>query len=391
MSPRRLALLVDALNPRATRSEHPPNLADALERAGYAVELHWVSAGLLARVDGRRRRGAGVAQLESAASRILGDRPDLVIAYDPACPAAWLGARVATRLAVPLVLIEPAWFTLRRAHERILESVGRTLWGRVIRQSTAAVVAVDPHARARALSRGFALDRVTMIPSGVDPEQYRPGRTSAAVARHRLRGRILLHLGPLEPGRGLEVLIQAFARTVGQRGDWTLALIGSGSLRRRLETLAARLGVRAGVRFLPKVDADEVPGLFAAATLLAVPAEDERVRGRQVVRAMAAGLPVLCSDIPRLAFRVEHGVTGYLAPPGDVAAWTAALERVASSPVAREAWAVAARQRVLERFTWPAIAARYGTLIEGVLAGHGPSVERVDRAAGGPARVLSEP
>ncbi|QDU67284.1 glycosyltransferase family 4 protein [Engelhardtia mirabilis] len=374
MATTRIAVLVDALNPRALRSEHPPNLVAALEALGYRVELHWVSAGLFARVDGRSPRGPEVAQLEGASTQVLGSRPDLVLAYDPACPAAWLGARVAGRLDVPLVLIEPAWFPLRRLHERILEGIGRRLWGHRIRTETAAVIAVDPYARGRALSRGFALERVTMIPSGVDADLYRPGRTSVAIARHRLRGRLLLHVGPLEPGRGHEVLIQAFARTVGQRGDWTLVFVGQGSLRRRLETTAARLGVRGGVRFIPKVEPDELAGLYCAATLLAVPAEDERVRGRQIVRAMAACLPVMASDLPRLAFRIEHEVTGYLVPPGDLRAWTAALERVASSPVAREAWADRARERVLADYSWPQIAARYQALLERVLEGNGKRV-----------------
>ena len=369
MPSKRLAVLVDALNPRALRSEHPPNLAAALEALGYQVELHWVSAGLFARVDGRSPRGPEVAHLEGASTQVLATRPDMVVAYDPACPAAWLGARVAARLDVPLVLIEPAWFPLRRLHERILEGFGRRLWGRRVHAQTAAVVAVDPYARSRALSRGFALDRVTMIPTGVDAELYRPGRTSVAVARHRLRGRLLLHVGPLEPGRGLDVLIQAFARTVGQRGDWTLVFVGQGSLRRRLETTAARLGVRAGVRFIQRIEPDELAGLYCAATLLAVPAEDERVRGRQIARAMASSLPVICSDLPRLAFRIEHEVTGYLVPPGNVGAWTAALDRLASSPVAREAWAERARAQVLANLTWPSVAARYRTLLESVFAG----------------------
>lgn len=376
MSALRIALLVDALNPRAERSEHPPNLADALEREGYEVELHWVSAGLLARVDGRRPRGPEVAQLEGASTQVLGTRPDVILAYDPASPAAWLGARVAARLSVPLVLIEPAWFSLRPLHERLLDWFGRTLWGPRVRRATAAVVAVDPFGRERALTRGFDLDRVHLIPSGVDAEHFRPGRTSAAVVRHRLRGRVLMHIGPLEPGRGVEVLLEAFARTVGQRGDWTLALVGTGTLRRRLETMAARLGVRAGVRFLPRVDAEELPGLYCAATLLAVPAEDDRVRGRQIVRAMAAGLPVLCSNVPRLAFRIEHERTGYLAAPGDVGAWTAALDRIGSSPIAREEWATRARTEVLERFTWPAVAGRYREVIDGLVG-----VERDDSSA----------
>jgi glycosyltransferase involved in cell wall biosynthesis len=360
----RLVLLADALNPRAQRSEHPPHLAAALRRQGLEVDLHWISAGLLARLDRRSSRLAASAPLEGAAAQVLASRPEVVVAYDPSSPAAWVGARVARRLGAPLVLVEPAWFLLRKLHERALEEFGRRVWGRLVRSTASTVVAVDPYARERALQRGFDGQRIELIPSGVDTDQFRPGCTSEWVARQRLRGRVLLHVGPLEAGRGLELLIESFARTVGQRSDWTLVLAGEGPLQRRLEAAASRYGVRAGVRFLPHPPLAELPGLLCAATLFLAAAEDERVRGKQVARAMACELPVICSDVPRLAFRVQPEETGCLVTAGDRRAWAAALDRLTGAPGLRAQWGAQGRRVALEHYAWDKVGARFRACLE---------------------------
>jgi glycosyltransferase involved in cell wall biosynthesis len=365
-SPRRIAMLIDALNPRAVRSEHPGGLADALCQAGLEVELHWVSGGVLARLDRRSSLATGGGGLEGAATQVMASAPEAILAYDPASPAAWLGARMASRVGAPLVLIEPAWFSLRPLHERMLDGIGRRLWGRLVRQEARRVVAVDPLAVQRAMGAGFDPERIELIPTGVDLERFRPGAVSPLIARHRLRGRIVLHVGPLAHGRSLEGLVAAYARTVGQRADWSLVLAGEGPLRRRLETVASRHGVRAGVRFIPQPSIEELPGLLCAATMLALPAEDDVVRGRQLIRAMACGVPVLVSDQPRLTYRVEHRKTGYVVDGEDEGAWERAFDEVASSPSARASWARAARARVESEFAWSVVAERYRSLLAGL-------------------------
>ena len=364
----RIAILIDALNPRAQRSEHPPQLVDALSAAGLQVDLHWVSGGLLARLDRRSSVATGPAPLEGAWAQVLASRPDALLAYDPSSPAAWLGTRIARRAGVPLLLIEPAWFSLRPLHERALDGIGRRLWGRRVRQTASAVVCLDPIGVERARAAGFPPERVELIPTGVDTEVFRPGAVSALPHRHRLRGRILLYTGPLASGRGLEQLMAAYGRTIGQRSDWSFVLAGEGPLRGRLEVLASRLGCRVGVRFLPSPELAELPGLMCTSTLLAVPGEDDRARGRQIVRAMACGLPVLVSPLPRLSFRIEHERTGYVVPD-EPRAWERALERVTGAPATRREWALAARAAVERDFAWPVIARRYAETIERALEG----------------------
>jgi glycosyltransferase involved in cell wall biosynthesis len=157
--------------------------------------------------------------------------------------------------------------------------------------------------------------------------------------------------------------VRAYAKSVGQRGDWNLVLAGTGSLRHRIEALANRLGVWASVRIVPVPPLDDLPGLFAAATLYAAPAEDERVRGRNLTQAIAAGLPVIASDLPRMRLRVEHDRNGLVVPAGDVEAWAGALTQAAIDPLLRQRWQAESRRIALERFSIPQMAARFDELL----------------------------
>jgi glycosyltransferase involved in cell wall biosynthesis len=122
------------------------------------------------------------------------------------------------------------------------------------------------------------------------------------------------------------------------------------------------------VHWLPRPRREELPGLFGASTLLAVPATEDVVLGRNVARALASGVPVLASDLPRLRYFVEDGETGLLVAPGDVAAWADAIRRAASSPMARSRWARNARATAEARFDWRDVTTSFERLFEDVRA-----------------------
>ena len=190
------------------------------------------------------------------------------------------------------------------------------------------------------------------LTAGVDVSTFRPGLSSELCSRHRLPRHFLLAMGRMEPGRGLEVLVEAFARTVGQRSDWGLALAGQGSLRAALRAQCERLGVSARVRWIGPVGDGELPALLGSATALLVPALDDDVTSQKIRRAMACGTSVLASDVARLRGTVEHDRTGLFVRAGDRDSWVEAISRLASDPARRERWSRAARARAVEGMTW---------------------------------------
>ncbi|MCZ6596497.1 MAG: glycosyltransferase family 4 protein [Planctomycetota bacterium] len=378
----RVALLVDPLTLRTKGGEHPPRLAEELLGRGHVVRGFGAPPNVIP------RSGEDPVMEEAGGTPLLRFRPDVVVAYDALSPAAMLGARTARKLKAALVLVEADPPGGGRWYQRVLWRVGELLWGRYVRRTAHALVALDPVARRRALEKGFEPGRITILPYGVNLTRFRPGLTSRLVAQHHIRGRILLYTGRIELNRGLETLISAFARTVGQRHDWSLVLAGDGSARMRLRAMCDRLGVGARVRWLARPRPEELPGLMGASTLLAVPALEDEVLGRQIARAMACGLPVLASDLERLRFLVEPEATGLVAPPGDVTAWSEMIRRAAGSPMARQRWGRNARRQAEERLSWPHVAEAFeGILLDAVpvvpAAGSAPSAETEEVPAEG--------
>lgn len=360
-TPLRIALLVNPFTLGMKWGEHAPELARELLGLGHTVRGFGAPPGAIPR-SGSDPTGPDDTTGEDSLS-VVGFEPDAIIAYDALSPAAWMGARAASRLRVPLVLVEAATGGAARGSGEILRGIGRRLWGRYIRAKATSVIALDAIARERVLRAGFSNSLVSLHPGGVDLNAYRPGLTSGLLLRHGVRGRVLLYVGQISADRGLDTLVDAFANTVGQREDWSFVCAGEGSARTHLRAKIDRLGVGSRVHWVGAPRDEELPGLLSASTLLAVPAIDDSVRGRNVPRAMACGLPVLASDRAALRLFVEQDVTGRLAESGNQAAWIEMLRIAAMSPDARKRWSRAARAAAVERFAWPHIARTFETAI----------------------------
>ncbi|MBK7644184.1 MAG: glycosyltransferase family 4 protein [Planctomycetes bacterium] len=349
--PLRIAILVDPFTLHVKGGDHAPELARELLGRGHTVRGFGAPEGVIPR-SGSDPSAAPIPE----GAGLAGFAPDAIIAYQSLSPAAWLGARVARKRRVPLLLVEVGARSEESWRAHFLRRVGETLWGRFVRHHTSAVVALDPGAQERVLGHGFARERVSLVPPGVDLAAFRPGLASGLVLRHHIRGRVLLYLGWIGPGRGLDTLIHAFAKTVGQSSDWSLVLAGDGPARAELRALVDRLGIASCVHWVGTPRIEEVAGLMGSSTLFAVPGLDRSVRGQHIPKAMACGLPVLCSDKPVLNFLVEPEGSGLLVPGGDLGAWTDALRRAAMSPEVRKRWGRRGRELAEERLAWSHIA-----------------------------------
>jgi len=376
--PLRIAILVNPFTLGRKWGAHAPELARELLGAGHTVRGFGAPPNVLPRSGGDPEIEGG--PLAEDVVGVAGFQPDAIVAYDSLSAAAWVGARAAKKLRVPLVLVEAAAGD-SRGRQWLFQEFGRRVWGRAIRSAASGVVALDAVAKARVLAHGFQASKIEVLPAGVDLALYRPGLASALVTRHHIRGRVLLYVGRIAAERGLDVLVRAFAASVGQRADWSLVLAGEGPARPSLRALIDRLGIASHVHWTGLPRGEELPGLLSSSTLLAIPALDDSVRGLNITRAMACGLPVLVSDRPNLKQIVEDDRHGLVVRAGDLPAWHEALQRAAMSPDARRRWSQNARASAEERYAWPRVARRFESL---VLASRG-SVARAPLTNSAPA------
>lgn len=168
-------------------------------------------------------------------------------------------------------------------------------------------------------------------------------------------------VGRLRWEKGQGVLLEAMAEVISRTPTTLLLVVGDGSDREVLQCQAEQLGIADNLRWLGKQSADEVFRLYSIMDLVAVPSIFEGF-GLVAAEAMAAGLPVVASDVDGLAEVVADGETGLLVPQQDTAALAAALIELLESPEKAAEMGFKGRHRVekcfsLQRFSECTLAA----------------------------------
>jgi glycosyltransferase involved in cell wall biosynthesis len=228
-----------------------------------------------------------------------------------------------------------------------------------------------------ALARGgVPAERIRLLRSSIDPAAVRPTR-----ARDQVRAElgapadaaVLLTLGALVRRKGLDVLLAALARLAARGVEPLCWLGGDGPERAALEKRAAKLGLAPRVRFLgPRRD---VGDLLAAADVLVMPSRREGL-GVAALEAMAAGTPIVASNVGGLGEAVVEGRTGLLVPPADADALAAALGRMLGDGALRARCAAEGPRRIDEGFHVERMVDGYEELYREVLAEPGAGASK---------------
>ena len=214
-------------------------------------------------------------------------------------------------------------------------------------------------------------DKVTVLYSGVN-ERFRPVTDATALAAVRARYGLgdrpyVLAVGTVQPRKNYELLVRAF-RAVAQAGPHVLVIAGGrGWLTEGLDAEITRQGVADRVILPGFVDDADLPALYSAADLFVFPSLYEGF-GLPLLEAMACGVPVISSDASSLPEVAATGgePTALLLPPGDEAAWSAAMLRLLTDETARQRLITAGVAQAA-RFTWQAAARQLAALYERLL------------------------
>jgi glycosyltransferase involved in cell wall biosynthesis len=199
--------------------------------------------------------------------------------------------------------------------------------------------------------------KVTVIPNGIDPS-----RLDVAVDVSETRRRynvfwkeqMILFVGRLTPQKGCEYLIRAMQYVLGKYNA-KLVIVGDGPSRGFLEDEARRLGLSGKVIFTGFLPDDEMIKLLKSADVLVVPSVYEPF-GIVALEGMAAGTPVVVSDIDGLSEIVKHEVNGIKVFPRDPYSIYWGIDRILSDPSLAESIRRRAREDVEKYFSWSAIA-----------------------------------
>jgi glycosyltransferase involved in cell wall biosynthesis len=271
-------------------------------------------------------------------------QPDLIHVHTEG-PLGFLARRYAVRHHTPLVTSLHTDFPRYARHygaAPLAPLVWR--WLRWFHTPAALVLTPGTAIRDELVSHGVA--QAVVWGRGVDPRLFHPTHRDSAWRRWLSGGDeavVVLHVGRLAPEKNLETLVAAWriaCERLGARAAFVIA--GEGPLERRVGDalpFARQLG------FLPR---ERLAALYASADLCVLPSPTETC-GLVALEAMASGLPVVGADAGGLRESVVAGETGLLVPPGDAAAFAAAIEALVTDPERRLRLAAAARERAVAR------------------------------------------
>jgi N-acetyl-alpha-D-glucosaminyl L-malate synthase BshA len=228
-----------------------------------------------------------------------------------------------------------------------------------------AVTAVSAYLREETY-RAFGCGQcdLRVIPNFISSADYHPATDDSFRKKLAPKGhRVLVHVSNFRPVKRVGDVVKIFAG-VREKMPATLVLVGDGPDRDAAEHAVDGLGLRKDVRFLGKVE--NVGDVLRGAELFLLPSATESF-GLAALEAMACAVPVVASAAGGIPEVVEDGQTGFLAPPGDVAAMTERALRVLENSAEYERLKQNAAARALE-FSADRIVPRYEKLYEEVLA-----------------------
>jgi glycosyltransferase involved in cell wall biosynthesis len=246
------------------------------------------------------------------------------------------------------------------------DPISRRVIAAVLRRS-AAVTTMNSDMQDRLVELGAQPGQVAVLPMGADVDGIRSlseGITSEP-------GRILF-VGRLVEKKGVAVLIEALRRL--PEGSFSLIVVGDGPLRTQLMAAAAGLPVT----FRGALHRSELAREYARASAVVFPSVaaasgDQDGLPVALLEAMAAGRPVLASDLPGLRDAIVDGESGLLFPPGDSDVLARMLRDVLTDPERAAALGRGAWERA-EQYSVSSVGERYLALLDRICADPGQPI-----------------
>lgn len=195
----------------------------------------------------------------------------------------------------------------------------------------------------------------SVIPNGVDVGQFSP---DVAPVERYCDGKLnILFVGRLESRKGVDYLVRAYQQVKKAVPDSRLIIVGPGTrLRRKYEKEAAQSGLK-DVVFTGLVRYDELPGYYRTADVFCAPATGRESFGIVLLEAMAAGTPIVASDIEGYASVLSDGVEGLLVPPKDADSLARSLISLLNDAALRRRMGEAGRLKANE-YSWERVSER---------------------------------
>ncbi len=375
--------------------------SDVLLAAGHHVTM--LSRGSPGAPRNERSGNLTVARLPSMSSRIL-DRlvnypvflnpiwlrhirkqarlakADCIIAADlPLAPAALMTGLRDVPVLYDMAEVYPVGLASVLPHEssaalKLVRATGFAFaLERWVLKRVATTFVVSEDSRERVLSLGLGIDPSRVVLVGNTPANAValrrdwpvPGDIGDLVAAG---GPIAIFVGNIYADRGLAYAIDAMSIIARTRSDVTLVVVGEGRERPVLEAQVSRLGLGANVRFVGWKHHDEHPAYLRRAQIGLLPfMETDHIRitlANKLFDYMAAGIPIVASDVPSMRRVIDETQTGVLVPASNAPALADAMLRLLMDPALRAEMGRRGQAAIEGKYDWSKDARRFLDAVE---------------------------
>ncbi len=261
---------------------------------------------------------------------------------------ASIAARIIGKMArVPIII---SW-----RHNIFHGSYGREVISKLTSFLDDAVTAVSLEAKnAEIKSSRLNKDKIQVIYNGVSTEKFclneyrnfKKLKHEIGIKDYELN---IGYIGRINPVKSIDTLLEAFMiLSKSENKDMSLLIVGEGETRNKLKNLSISLGIMQEVYFLGS--RNDVPQILSTLDIFVLPSKSEGMP-MVILEAMAAGLPVVATNVGGTPEVVIDGETGFLVPPGDPQALADVIKKLMDDPELRRKFGKAGRERVEKHFT----------------------------------------
>lgn len=303
--------------------------------------------------------------------------PDLLHAHSPilnAIPALW----VSRKSGIPMMYeMRALWEDAAVDHGTYAQHSWRYRLSKSLEtwvcRKAAHVTVISDGLRTDLINRGTPSDRITVIPNGVDLENFRPCKPDVShLERWNLGGKkIIGFIGSFFRYEGLDLLVEALAHLSKTRSDIGLMLVGEGEMEAELKAQIGRFHLEKLVAMTGSVPRKNIPEIYALMDILVYPRYAMRlteiVTPLKPLEAMAMGKALVASNVGGHRELIRDGSTGLLFEPGSAPALVQALERLLNDTDLCEAMGTRGADWVRQERSWDQTTAGYSSVYSEVL------------------------
>ena len=302
--------------------------------------------------------------------------PDFI--YERHCLFTTAGRELARYFNIPLLLEVNAPLVLEQQKMRglSLPLVARTA-ERLVLESSDHIFVVSQALRQYMTELGVSGEKVSVIPNAADPHLFGPLLEPSKI-RHTLGWDdrfVIGFVGSMKPWHGVDVLLHAMRMLGGSNSPFRLLLVGSGPELDNLRARSAEMGLTDVVHMSGSIPHQQVPDYLRAMDVAVAPYTpdaDEYFSPVKLFEYMAMALPVIAARLGQVSEVIEPERTGWLFRPGDAFELAGLIGRVASERELCRTVGLAARERVMNEYTWRHNARRVIAVAEDVIATRRP-------------------